>query len=70
MTMPRELTHIEWTAFHTPYLQGNTALCPSCGTAQQSVLKPLDRSVHFSCGHQLAIPENTETLTQSHSSAR
>lgn len=68
--MLRELTRIEWTAFHAAYLQGNTALCPSCGTAEEAVLKPLDRIVRFSCGHELAIPENTEPLSQPQPSVR
>lgn len=70
MTMPRELTRTEWTAFHTAYLHGNTAVCPACHSAQQAVLKPLDRIVRFSCGHEMAIPENTEPLTQPQPSPR
>ncbi|MET8213455.1 hypothetical protein ABZT51_47800 [Streptomyces sp. NPDC005373] len=70
MTMPRELTRTEWTAFHTAYQRGNAALCPSCQSVKEAVLKPLDRIVRFSCGHELAIPENTDPLAAPQRSAR
>lgn len=62
--MLRVLTRTEWTAFHSAYLNGNTARCPQCGQAGEVVLKPLDRMVRFACGDALAIPDNTDPLTQ------
>ncbi|MDQ0938337.1 hypothetical protein QFZ67_000042 [Streptomyces sp. V1I1] len=34
-------------------------MCTQCQTSGEAVLKPLDRIVRFSCGHELAIPQNT-----------
>lgn len=64
MMMPRALTRTQWTAFHSAYLHGNTAPCPQCGTSGEVVLKPLERLVRFACEHELAIPDNTEPLSQ------
>lgn len=57
--MLRELTRTEWDAFHAHYVNGKAVVCTQCQTAGEAVLKPLDRIVRFSCGHELAIPQNT-----------
>ncbi|MDJ0344188.1 hypothetical protein QMK19_29155 [Streptomyces sp. H10-C2] len=64
MTARRELTRTQWTAFHSAYLRSNTAACPQCATLGETVLKPLDRVVRYACGHELALPPNTDPLTR------
>ncbi|MFJ8390705.1 hypothetical protein ACIQ9Q_40725 [Streptomyces sp. NPDC094438] len=64
MTTPRGLTRTEWSAFHAAYLRGSTAACPECSASGQAVLRPLDRVVRFACGHELAVPDNTDPLPQ------
>ncbi|MEU3279177.1 hypothetical protein [Streptomyces antibioticus] len=60
----RELTRNEWTAFHATYLRSSTAVCPECHRPGEAVLRPLDHTVRFGCGHELAVPDNTEPLPQ------
>ncbi|MER5888096.1 hypothetical protein ABT160_30115 [Streptomyces sp. NPDC001941] len=61
MSRPGKLTPAQWEDFRTAYAQGRPVTCPQCGTGGDAELHPGRRAVHYPCGHQRALPDDTDT---------